>query len=63
MSSKVLNAIQAKINEAKSLSVLQAGKKVELAEEALGDVMKWAFDMESRVNSLEAQYSGDAYVE
>ena len=63
MSSKVLNAIQAKIDKAKSLSAFQAGKKVELAEEALGDVMKWALDMESRVNSLEAQLSGDAYGE
>ena len=61
--SKALVSIGEKIEEAKKLGPLKAGKKIELAERALDEFMKWALDTESRINSLEAQLSGDAYDE
>jgi hypothetical protein len=61
--SKALVSIGEKIEAAKKLGPLKAGKKIELAERALDEFMKWALDTESRINSLEAQLSGDAYDE
>lgn len=59
--SKTLNSVRKKIDEAKKLGPLKAGKKIELAESALDEVMTWALDTESRIDSLEAQLSEGSY--
>jgi len=59
--SKQLDKAKAKIEKAKSMNALQAGKKAKLAEQVIDDVMVWAYDLELRVSNIEAQLNGDDY--
>lgn len=58
---QLLDKAKAKIEKAKSMGALQAGKKAKLAEEVIDDVMVWAYDFEMRVSNIEAQLNGGDY--
>lgn len=59
--SKQLDKAKAKIEQAKSMGALQAGKKAKLAEQVIDDVMVWAYDLELRVSNIETQLNGGDY--
>ena len=60
---KQLDKAKAKIEKAKKMGALQAGKKAKLAEEVIDDVMVWAYDLEMRVSNIETQLNGGDYVD